>query len=389
MSMVPEHDIHVAPSGDGYIYKISYADPVVKFLVTAKDLETCEQAFRQQYMDSNRILDEILSKCGCFADPGEPDDSAEESVSAPAGAEEPAKEPAETAEGLAEEPFEAAEQAQEQAEESEASPAETAEELQETPVETGKGHTIRVVLDMENMPRDLGNLADLFFDDVYSRDPELCVEDLGRDRDVFNLIVLRGNEARPMSYLESAEVQEACYSFFENGNAETALRMERIVDKMKDLAKGVYALRGRYCRDMKSRCRLLTPDEISALLSGTAKTKYQLMFAVALFMGIDISMPRLIRIHRGFVSTTTDMEELDEMRMHRLYMSGNLDSFIMDKSAGLSPMGYAKSMNERCREYSIRLNLGDPEELQSILSAHCPGHTLEDLSATYWVNGLI
>ncbi len=244
---------------------------------------------------------------------------------------------------------------------------------------------IRVELTQENLPRDMESLADLFFSVIYKQDPDMQPEELAKDRDMFNLMILSTNEAKSMNYLSSDDVKEVC-EVLEEGTSSSADRVEMLVGKMKSLADGIYSIRREIQKDMLEKNRILKDEEINALLEGTAGTKFQLMFAVPMFIGIDMSKRRKIFIHKGYVSTTTDMNEEDELNMYHYSMTDLLDSF-MAKRRG-APLGRFRGADGKVSDHSICLTINDPDELTYILNQYCPGHTLKDLYATFWVRCL-
>ncbi|MCD8307395.1 MAG: hypothetical protein LUD51_04105 [Clostridia bacterium] len=376
MSRVPEHDIHVTrnKSGKGYRYEICFENEAGSFAVSAKDAQTCEDRFRKQYRKAYRRLEEALES-ECFADPSVPDDN---DVPAEASPEDDSA----AEQGASGAP------AEEQAPSAKSGAADPGKKFRMESQDMGDGRRIKVELNQDNLPRDLGNLAALYFDVVYKQDPDMSPDDLAKDRDVFNLLVVDNNETKAMNFLDSEEVQNACNAMAENGNPETAERIQVIVDKMKSIAGGIYSIRREIQHDMQDKFNIMSDRDIAALLNGTAGTRYQLMFAVPLFMGIDISQRRQIKIHKGFVSTTTDMDEKDEMKMYHYYMTGNLDSFIIDNCSDDGPLGSFKDKKGRYKEHCIGLTIGNPDELEGILEQHCPGHSLKDLYATFWVRGL-
>ncbi|MCD8293974.1 MAG: hypothetical protein LUE27_01835 [Clostridia bacterium] len=339
MSKIPEHEIHVTPNkkGKGYLYEIDFENELGKFYAVANDAESCEKAFRKQYRhELKKAMREY--------------------------------------EGTDEEP--------EAGGEPEASPSDPDAVYR---MQSSKSK-IRVELNQDNLPRDLGSLADLFFDVVYKQDPDMPQEELAKNRDLFNLLVVSANEDRSMTYLDSHDIKDTCKTLVEDDNSEVAEMIEQIVVKMKSLASGIYSIRRDIQNDMREKYDIMTDEEIGELLSGTAGTKFQLMFAVPLFIGIDISQRRQIRIHKGYVSTTTDMDERDEMNMNHYTMTDNLDGFITKNTD--RKLGKYRDNDGKISDHAIALTIGDPSQLEDILTEHCPGHTLKDLYATFWVRGL-
>ncbi len=364
MSKVPEHEIHVTPNedGKGYGYEIYFKDRIGRFIITADDPLTCEKAFRKEYKKARRKYMAAVGDDGMPAgDTDAASDAAEEErVPVLPADKEAAK----------------------------AGPSDARVCFTMESQDMGEGRRIRVELNQDNLPRDLGNLAELYFDVIYEQDPDLPPEELAKDRDVFHLLVVENNETKTLNYLESEEVFDACRTFAETGNPETAERIQLIVDKMKGLAHGIYSIRKNIQNDMKGKYQIMSNEEIGVLLNATAGTQYQLMFAIPLFIGVDVSVVRQIRIHKGYVATTTDMAEQDEMKMYHYYMTGNLDSFIIDNCKADGPLGFIKDKDGKYMDHSIVLTIGNPDELQDILSKACPGHTLKDLYSTFWVRGL-
>ncbi len=367
MSKVPEHEIHVMPNedGKGYEYEIYFKDRIGRFIITADDPMLCEKAFRKEYKKARRKFLAAVEDYGY-------DDAPADDADAPSPYDEQGTIPVQPANREA----------------AKAGPSDERATFTMESQDMGEGRRIRVELNQDNLPRDLGNLAALYFDVIYEQDPDLRPEELAKDKDVFHLLVVENNETKSLNFLQSEEVFDACRTFAEEGNPDTAERIQLIVEKMKDLAGGIYAIRKDIQEDMKAKYKLMSNEEIAVLLDATAGTQYQLMFAVPLFIGVDISVRRQIRIHKGYVATTTDLAEQDEMKMYHYYMTGNLDSFIIDNCKSDGPLGFIKDKDGRYMDHSIGLTIGNPDELQDMLSKACPGHTLKDLYATFWVRGL-
>ncbi len=127
------------------------------------------------------------------------------------------------------------------------------------------------------------------------------------------------------------------------------------------------------------RCHLLTKEECTKLLRKTAGTRFQLMFALPLYAGVNTGRELEITLHKNYMEV---IHIYGSKRMtEKVEMPGKLSKLI--KKTADTPLGKHEA-DGKTVEHLITLKIGDPLELQNVLQSICPGHSLKDLMGTYF-----